>query len=413
MRGIRVYIPVELRKRVLDELHTAHFGMTKMKALARGYCWWNNMDKEIEEMVINCNLCQSHRAEPSKLHPVHCWEMPTKPFQRVHGDFAGPLHGVYLFVFVDAYTKWPEIHILKNITAETTIESCRDIFSTFGIPSVFVSDWGTQFTSYEFKQFLNLNGIQHKQGAPYHPSTNGQAEIYVKMIKDKLKTIKCKKSDLRKEIANILLSYRRSVHPATGRSPAMMMFGRQIRSRLDVMMPVEKQINKSHECNQPKPKFDIADRVAVRDYLTKNKWQFGRIIEKVGALHFQVQLDDGRVWKRHMEQIRKVGDNLQPLVDIQHELDDLTNTQDTADLSNAPIQTSMPRNSVQIDEPENSTNELPNASMPSPSSQSNIVHESSGNLPLNENIQTNFSPQLRRSNRQRKAPERLNYGHAK
>lgn len=53
MRGIRVYIPVELRKRVLDELHTAHFGMTKMKALARGYCWWNNMDKEIEEMVIN------------------------------------------------------------------------------------------------------------------------------------------------------------------------------------------------------------------------------------------------------------------------------------------------------------------------------------------------------------------------
>lgn len=163
------------------------------------------------------------------------------------------------------------------------------------------------------------------------------------------------------------------------------------------MMPVQKQINKSHECNQPKPKFNIADRVAVRDYLSKNKWQFGRVIENVGALHYQVQLDDGRIWKRHMEQIRKIGDNLQPF-------------QCTADSSNvqSPMQ---PNDSIQTNEPEIISPEIPNASMPSVSSQSTTVQESSGNLPLNENIQIHSTPQWRRSNRQRKAPERKPSGY--
>lgn len=38
LRGLRVYVPAELRKQVLDELHTAHFGITRMKSLARSYC---------------------------------------------------------------------------------------------------------------------------------------------------------------------------------------------------------------------------------------------------------------------------------------------------------------------------------------------------------------------------------------
>lgn len=58
MRGIRVYIPKILRKRVLDELHSTHFGMSRMKALARSYCWWLNIDKDIEGMVHNCQQCQ-------------------------------------------------------------------------------------------------------------------------------------------------------------------------------------------------------------------------------------------------------------------------------------------------------------------------------------------------------------------
>lgn len=264
------------------------------------------MDHDIEDMVSNCAECQSVRPEPAKTR-LHCWETPTMPFQRVHVDFAGPFQDTYFFILVDAYSKWPEIKVCKSITAESTVNMCREIFATYGIPSVLVSDHGVQFTSETFQQFLRMNGVVHKMGAPYHPSTNGQAERYVQTFKQKLKALKCPKSEFNLELSNILLTYRKMLHPSTGQSPSMLMFGRQIRSRLDLMLPK----------NEPKPAenltvrvFQDGDRVRVRDFLSRDKWKFGRIVEKVGKLRYSVRLDDGRVWERHIDHIAGVGANM-------------------------------------------------------------------------------------------------------
>ncbi|XP_058816755.1 uncharacterized protein K02A2.6-like [Topomyia yanbarensis] len=306
LRGIRVYVPAILRKRVLEELHSTHFGTTRTKSLARGYCWWVGMDREIEEMVSNCAECQSVRPEPAKMR-LHCWETPTEPFQRVHVDFAGPFMDTYFFILVDAYSKWPEIKVCRSITAENTVNMCREIFSTFGIPSVLVSDHGVQFTSETFQQFLRMNGVMHKMGAPYHPATNGQAERYVQTFKQKLKALKCTKSQLNLELSNILLTYRKMLHPSTGQSPSMLMFGRQIRSRLDLLLP-KNEAGRSN--NYVVRQFQDGDRVRVRDFLSNSKWKFGRIAEKTGKLRYVVRLDDGRVWERHIDHIAGVGANL-------------------------------------------------------------------------------------------------------
>nr|XP_029715899.1 uncharacterized protein K02A2.6-like [Aedes albopictus] len=170
---------------------------------------------------------------------------------------------------------------------------CREIFSTYGIPSVLVSDHGVQFTSETFQQFLRMNGVVHKMGALYHPSTNGQAERHVKTFKQKLKALKCPKSEFNLELSNILLTYRKMLHPSTDQSPSMLMFGRQIRSRLDLMLPK----------NEPKPAENLTVRVRVRDFLLRDKWKFGRIAEKVGKLRYSVRLDDGSNWERHIDHI--------------------------------------------------------------------------------------------------------------
>uniref|UniRef100_A0A182YRE5 RNA-directed DNA polymerase n=1 Tax=Anopheles stephensi TaxID=30069 RepID=A0A182YRE5_ANOST len=146
LRGIRVYLPAALRKRVLRELHSAHFGVTCTKSLARGYCWRPGINEEIEAMIANCADCQSVRAEPAKMRLL-CWKPPSAPFQRVHVDFAGPFMDTYFFIYVDAYSKWPEVQTCKPTTAENTVNMCREIFSKFGIPSILVSDHGVQLTS--------------------------------------------------------------------------------------------------------------------------------------------------------------------------------------------------------------------------------------------------------------------------
>lgn len=157
-----------------------------MKNLARGYVWWPNIDQDIESLTKNCKDCNAFKNDPTKIE-AHVWEPSTIPFERVHVDFAGPFLEHYFFILVDAYTKWPEIHIVKNITTKTTIDLCRKIFATFGIPKYFVSDNAKTFTSTEFKSFLKINGITQKLTAPYNPSTNGQAERMVQTLKNSLR----------------------------------------------------------------------------------------------------------------------------------------------------------------------------------------------------------------------------------
>ncbi|EZA56249.1 hypothetical protein X777_02867 [Ooceraea biroi] len=93
----RVVIPESLRHKVLKELHAGHFGTVRMKQLSRNFCWWPKMDKEIEEVTKNCKACMLVNKNPTSKHKHH-WEAASRPFERVHVDFAGPFMG-HMFLF--------------------------------------------------------------------------------------------------------------------------------------------------------------------------------------------------------------------------------------------------------------------------------------------------------------------------
>ena len=47
--GLRVIIPTRYQEDMLEELHTGHPGIVRMKELARSYLRWPNIDQEIEQ----------------------------------------------------------------------------------------------------------------------------------------------------------------------------------------------------------------------------------------------------------------------------------------------------------------------------------------------------------------------------
>ena len=46
--------PKEGQNRPLDELHQVHSGIAHIKAIAHGYVWWPELNRQIEEMMKSC-----------------------------------------------------------------------------------------------------------------------------------------------------------------------------------------------------------------------------------------------------------------------------------------------------------------------------------------------------------------------
>ena len=147
--GMRVIIPGRFRQQVLSELHQSHPGIVRMKSMARIYVWWPGMDHDIEALVRDCVSCSQSRDCP-QMAPLHPWEYPRNPWQRLHVDFAGPFCARMWLIVVDAQTKWPEVIPMETITTTKTEQALRTIFAHWGLPKQIVSDNGPQFTSEEF-----------------------------------------------------------------------------------------------------------------------------------------------------------------------------------------------------------------------------------------------------------------------
>ena len=212
--GNRVIIPPQGRKKVLEELHAAYYGIFRMKSLARSYMWWPNMDAEIEAKV---KIVLNVRKIGSSHHQYLCyvpWEWPSKPWARLHIDHAGPIMGKMFLVIVDSYSKWLEVRIVHSTTAICTIQELRSVFTTHGLPEMIVSDNGTAFTSNEFQEFTTRNGIRHTNTAPYLPPSNGLAERGVQTFKEGLK--KMTEGSVETKLARFLFQYRLTPHSTTG-----------------------------------------------------------------------------------------------------------------------------------------------------------------------------------------------------
>lgn len=95
----------------------------------------------------------------------------------------------------------------------------------------------TQFISEEFSEFLKPYGINHTRSAPYHPSTNGEAERFVQIFKHNMKCRQATPSNIICHIRKFLLSYRATEHDATGQTLSLMLMSRRITTKFDLISP--------------------------------------------------------------------------------------------------------------------------------------------------------------------------------
>ncbi len=132
--GLRVVLPPKLRSRVLEELHVG-------QVTRKNFIWWPGIDQQIEQFAMHCSGCQ-HVQKVPKPAPLHPWEWPALPWQRIHVDFAGPFMGTTFLVVVNVCSKWPEVFSMTSTTAAQTVMVLREHFARTGVPEQLVRDNG-------------------------------------------------------------------------------------------------------------------------------------------------------------------------------------------------------------------------------------------------------------------------------
>ncbi|CAM1319420.1 Uncharacterised protein r2_g2776 [Pycnogonum litorale] len=288
-RGHRVVVPPCLQTSVLDELHSSHLGIVKMKASARQRVWWPTFSDDVESYVKECTMCQLHSALPPS-QPVQPWPA-AEVWQRVHLDYA-TFKGKQILVLLDAGSKWIEAWVMSSTTSYTTLRTLYDWFTRFGFPQHVHADGGPQFTSFEFRSKLREWGVQLTISPPYSPISNGAAERAVRFLKDGL--VKSVPLD------QLLFSYR-ATPTESGVSPAEFMLGRRIRTRLSALLPSEKPSSTT-----AMHKFSVGDLLWIRDFRpNESKWQSAKCTEICGRSVLKAQTSDGGIHTRHVNQVRQ------------------------------------------------------------------------------------------------------------
>ena len=198
----------------------------------------------------------------------------------------------------------------NSTTSLATIEALRKSFSTFGLPETIVSDNATTFTSSEFSEFVKKNGIRHIFTPPYHPASNGLVERAVQTFKEGMR--RNKEGSLNTRLSRFLFRYRLTPHSTTGVPPSELMFGRKLRSPLDLLKPsigstvrqAQDRQKKAQDSHASPRTVGVGDNVYARNYREGLRWLPGRVVQMEGAVLAQVQLPDGHILRRHVDQLR-------------------------------------------------------------------------------------------------------------
>jgi hypothetical protein len=242
----RLVLPPCFRKNIILRAHKEVGHMATEKAMHRisdAYVW-RGMRSEVAKEIALCGLCAVHTRHREHI-PMGDMPMAVYAGQIVSADLTGPLAlsnqgNRYILNILDHFSGWVESYCIPDKRNATIVEKfVVDYFPRAGWPEILLTDNGGEFCQFEWEQYLNTHGIDHRHTTPVHPQSNGKVERLNRTLKDILKKlINGDRPRWESELPHALTAYRIAVSAVTGYSPFFMHFARRPRVPLSKMLEI-------------------------------------------------------------------------------------------------------------------------------------------------------------------------------
>lgn len=234
----QLWLPKSLVPDILREHHdgplAAHLGFKKTYTRIKERFYWETMYKDIRHYIKTCPDCQ--RRKMPKTKPLGAMQpIPLiAPWERVGLDLVGPLPvtdngNKFMAVFMDYFTKWPEVVPIPDAKAETVARAyLYHVICRHGAPKRLLTDLGKNFTSELFKHLNDRLGTKKEFTTAYHPQTDGLVERFNRTLLDML-TMYCAANQEKWDeyLPLVLFAYSTSEHASTLETPFMLTYGRE------------------------------------------------------------------------------------------------------------------------------------------------------------------------------------------
>ncbi|CAI5692683.1 unnamed protein product [Oreochromis niloticus] len=162
------------------------------------------------------------------------------------GVGTGARRNRYVLVSMDYFTKWPEAYAVPDQSASATAEKLvEEMFTRFGVPAELHSDQGRNFESKVFGEICRRLGVEKTRTTPLHPQSDGLVERFNRTLATQLAILTSRhQRDWDRHLPLVLWSYRTAVQESSQCTPAALMFGRELRTPVDLVFgsPPEPEI---------------------------------------------------------------------------------------------------------------------------------------------------------------------------
>ena len=177
--------------------------------------------------------------------------------ERISIDITGP-HPTssaghkYMLTMVDQFSKWAEAFPIRNQEATTVAKVLMDrVFCYLGTPIQILTDQGKNFESELFGELCRMMDIEKLRTTIYKLSKNGAVKRFHRTLNSMIgKIIQENQRNWHEVLPQVMAAYRASEHSATGFSPNHIMYGRECRAPIDLVLGTMHDNNNTFSYNQ-------------------------------------------------------------------------------------------------------------------------------------------------------------------